>query len=434
MTKNESKLLSLQWIAKTSAFCLLLSAFSVNAAMAVPASVGTVDEVMGVQQDKKVTGTVVDEAGIPVIGANVIQKGTTNGVITDLDGNFSLEIPNGAVIEISYIGYATQEITASGQTGLQVKLTEDTQKIDEVVVTALGIKRQSRSLGYSTTQVGGEDFTMARDPNLGNALSGKVAGVSVGGNSTGTGGSSRVIIRGNASLTGNNMPLYVVDGVPFSNQNLGSAGTWGGIDMGDGLSNINPDDIESIQVLKGAAASALYGYRGGNGAILITTKSGKKGKPVNIEFNNNLTFNMIYDYRDFQNVFGQGDYGVRPTSVAGAETTQTSSWGDVLGGTATNFLGNEVPYEYIDNWPNFYRTGINNSTSASLSGAGDKITYRFGVSNVAEKGQLPNSSNSQQGINMNTTYDILKNLHLIVSANYVFEKSKGRSNPVRWQR
>lgn len=134
------------------------------------------------------------------------------------------------------------------------------------------------------------------------------------------------------------MPLYVVDGVPFSNQNLGSAGTWGGIDMGDGLSNINPDDIESIQVLKGAAASALYGYRGGNGAILITTKSGKKGKPVNIEFNNNLTFNMIYDYRDFQNVFGQGDYGVRPTSVAGAETTQTSSWGDVLGGTATNFL------------------------------------------------------------------------------------------------
>ena len=428
MTKNESKLLSLQWIAKTSAFCLLLSAFSVNAAMAVPASVGTVDEVMGVQQDKKVTGTVVDEAGIPVIGANVIQKGTTNGVITDLDGNFSLEIPNGAVIEISYIGYATQEITASGQTGLQVKLTEDTQKIDEVVVTALGIKRQSRSLGYSTTQVGGEDFTMARDPNLGNALSGKVAGVSVGGNPTGTGGSSRVIIRGNASLTGNNMPLYVVDGVPFSNQNLGSAGTWGGIDMGDGLSNINPDDIESIQVLKGAAASALYGYRGGNGAILITTKSGKKGKPVNIEFNNNLTFNMIYDYRDFQNVFGQGDYGVRPTSVAGAETTQTSSWGDVLGGTATNFLGNEVPYEYIDNWPNFYRTGINNSTSASLSGAGDKITYRFGVSNVAEKGQIPDSSNSQQGINMNTTYDILKNLHLIVNANYVFEKSKARSN------
>lgn len=381
-----------------------------------------------VQQTKKITGVVVDESGFPVIGANVIEKGTTNGVITDMDGNFSLDVPDGATIEVSYIGYTTQEIIVKGQTNFNIKLTEDTQKIDEVVVTALGIKRQSRSLGYSTTQVGGDDFTMARDPNLGNALSGKVAGVSVGGNSTGAGGSSRVIIRGNASLTGNNMPLYVIDGVPFSNQNLGSAGTWGGKDMGDGLNNINPDDIESIQVLKGAAASALYGYRGGNGAILITTKSGKKGKPISIEFNNNLTFNTIYDYRDFQKVFGQGTYGNRPTSVADAESTQTSSWGDALGGTATNFLGQEYAYEYINNWSNFYRMGINNSSSASISGAGENTTYRFGVSNVAEKGQLPNASNSQQGINLNTTYDILKNLHLIVNANYVFEKSHGRSN------
>ncbi len=419
-------------VMKISAFLLTTCAFSAFAAPAGADIVGVggneVLSINAIQQGKVVKGVVLDETGFPVIGANVIQKGTTNGVITDLDGNFTLEVPDGAVIEISYIGYSTQEVTASGQQNLQVTLKEDTQKLDEVVVTALGIKRQSRSLGYSTTQVGGEDFTMARDPNLGNALSGKVAGVSVGGNSTGSGGSSRVVIRGNASLTGNNMPLYVVDGVPFSNQNLGSAGTWGGRDMGDGLNNINPDDIESIQVLKGAAASALYGYRGGNGAILITTKSGKKGKPISIEFNNNLTFNMIYDYRDFQKVFGQGTYGARPTSVAAAESTQTSSWGDAFGGTATNFLGQEYAYEYINNWPNFYRTGVNNTTSASISGAGENITYRFGVSNVAEKGQLPNASNSQQGINMNTTYDILKNLHLIVSANYVFEKSQGRSN------
>ena len=430
MTKNETKLLSLRGIAKASAFCLLFSAFSVNAAQAVPTSTGTVDEVQVVQQGKKVTGVVLDGAGIPVIGANVIVKGTTNGVITDLDGNFSLEVPDGAVIEISYIGYTSQEITASGQTGLQVKLAEDTQKIDEVVVTALGIKRQSRSLGYSTTQVGGEDFTMARDPNLGNALSGKVAGVSVSGNATGTGGSSRVVIRGNASMTGNNMPLYVIDGVPFSNEISFSsgAGQWGGKDMGDGLSNINPDDIESIQVLKGAAASALYGYRGGNGAILITTKSGKKGKPISIEFNNNLTFNKIYDYRDFQQVYGQGTMGNRPMSVDAARSTEQSSWGDRLGGTHINFLGNEEPYEYINNWPNFYRTGINNTTSASISGAGDKITYRFGVSNMTDKSILPNASVSQQGINLNTTYDILKNLHLTVNANYVFEKNKGKAS------
>ncbi|MCD8135498.1 MAG: SusC/RagA family TonB-linked outer membrane protein [Parabacteroides gordonii] len=381
------------------------------------------------QQTKKITGVVMDEIGFPVIGANIIEKGTTNGVITDLDGNFSLEVPDGAIIEISYIGYTTQEIPVKGQTNFNIKLVEDTQKIDEVVVTALGIKRQSRSLGYSTTQVQGEDFTLARDPNLGNALSGKVAGVSVSGNATGSGGSSRVIIRGNASLTGNNMPLYVVDGVPFSNENLGSAGTWGGMDMGDGLNNISPDDIESIQILKGTAASALYGYRGGNGAVLITTKSGKKGKPVSIEFNNNLTFTAIYDYRDYQKVFGQGTYGNRPTDINSAKASEQSSWGEVLdGGNAVNFLGNNYNYSYVDNWDNFYRTGINESASVAISGAADKITYRFGISNVYEKSILPNASNQQQGINLNTTYDILSNLHLMVNANYIFEKANGRSN------
>lgn len=381
------------------------------------------------QQTKKITGVVVDDAGFPVIGANVIEKGTTNGVITDLDGNFTLEVPDGATIEISFIGYTAQEIAVNGQTNFNVKLVEDTQRIDEVVVTALGIRRQSRSLGYSTTQVQGEDFTLARDPNLGNALSGKVAGVSVAGNATGSGGSSRVIIRGNASLTGNNMPLYVVDGVPFSNQNLGSAGQWGGMDMGDGLNNINPDDIESIQVLKGAAASALYGYRGGNGAVLITTKSGKKGKPISIDFNNNLTFNTIYDYRDYQKVFGQGTYGSRPTDINSAAASEQSSWGEAMdGGNAVNFLGDNYNYSYVDNWDNFYRTGINESASLAISGASDKITYRFGISNVYEKSILPNANNQQQGINMNTTYDILSNLHLMVNANYVFEKTQGRSN------
>ncbi len=203
-------------------------AVGVNAAPIDASAKAENNAVSVTQQTKKISGVVVDNAGIPVIGVNVVQKGTTNGVITDLDGNFSLEVPAGATVEVSYIGYTTQEFVVSGnQTTFDIKLVEDTQKLDEVVVTALGIKRQSRSLGYSTTQVGGEDFTMARDPNLGNALSGKVAGVSVSGNSTGSGGSSRVVIRGNASLTGNNMPLYVVDGVPFSNQNLGSAGYLG---------------------------------------------------------------------------------------------------------------------------------------------------------------------------------------------------------------
>ncbi len=387
------------------------------------------DDIKVNQQTGACTGIVKDDAGETVIGASVVVKGTTNGTITGLDGDFSIpNVKKGDVIQISYIGYQTVEVTYNGQP-LNVVLKSDSQTLDEVVVTALGIKRQKRSLGYSTTQVEGEQFTQARDPNIGNALSGKIAGVSVAGNATGAGGSSRVVIRGNASLTGNNQPLYVVDGVPFDNTNMGSAGQWGGLDLGDGLSNINADDIADIQVLKGAAASALYGYRGGNGAILITTKSGQKNKPVSIDFNNNLTFNTIYDYRDFQNIFGQGTNGHRPSSADAARASETSSWGERMdGGTAVNFLGDEYEYSPVDNWSKFYRTGISDATSLSISGGGEKITYRFGISNTYEKGILPNAYISQQGINMNTTYDITKNLHLMVNANYVFEKGKGRAS------
>ena len=382
------------------------------------------------QATKTISGTVKDAMGEPIIGASILVKGTTTGVITDFDGNFVLEnVDENAVLEISYIGFTTQTVSVAGKTVFNIVMQEETQTIDEVVVTALGIKREKRSLGYSTTTVGGDEFTQARDLNMGNALSGKVPGLSVTGNSTGIGGSSRVVIRGNASLTGNNQPLYVVDGVPFDNTNLGSAGQWGGMDMGDGLSNINADDIESIQVLKGAAASALYGYRGGNGAILITTKSGKKGKPMSVEFNNNLQFNMIYDMRDFQEVFGQGTYGQKPMDAYTATQTETSSWGAEMDGSdAVNFLGETYKYSPVNNWKNFYRTGITETASVALSGAGEKITYRFGLSNMYDRSILPNSSISQQGINLNTTYDILSNLHLSVNANYVFEKFNGRSN------
>jgi len=380
-------------------------------------------------QNVTVKGTVKDQFGEPVIGATVKVLGSTTGVITDFDGNYTISAPSNAKLEFSYIGTQTQVIPVAGKTSIDVTVKEAAMAIDEVVVTALGVKRQSRSLGYSTTKVDGEQFTMVRDPNIGNALSGKVAGVSVAGNATGSTGSSRVVIRGNASLTGNNMPLYVVDGVPFDNSNQGSAGTWGGADMGDGLNNINADDIESIQVLKGAAASALYGYRGGNGAILITTKSGKKDQPVEIEINENLTFNTIYDYRDWQDTYGIGSYGIKPTNAVDAQNWETSSWGAKMDGSqATNFLGNNYAYSHINNWPNFYRTGVTTNTSASISGGGKGVTYRFGVSYNHEKSILPNASNRQIGINMNTTYDIFKNLHLNVTANYVFDKANGRAN------
>ncbi|MDR1417245.1 MAG: SusC/RagA family TonB-linked outer membrane protein [Prevotellaceae bacterium] len=377
-----------------------------------------------------ISGTVRDGSDNPVVGASVVVKGTTVGATTDANGSYAISAPADATLVFSFLGLATSEEAVAGRGRIDVTLGASDQSLDEVVVTALGIKRQKRSLGYSTTAVGGEDFTKTRDMNLGNALSGKIAGVAVSGNATGSSGSSRVVIRGNASLTGNNQPLYVVDGVPFDNTNLGSAGRWGGMDMGDGLSNINPDDIANIQVLKGAAASALYGYRGGNGAILITTKAGQKGKgDVSVEFNNNLTFNSIYDYRDFQDVYGQGIQGERPMTADAAKAAESASWGDRMdGGSAVNFLGQSYSYSPIDNWDNFYRTGINDATSLAISGASDKIAYRFGVSNVYEKSILPNAGLSQQGINMNTTYDITSKLHLSVNANYVFEKSQGRSN------
>ena len=380
-------------------------------------------------QNTTVKGTVKDATGEPVIGATVKVQGSTMGVITDIDGNYTIDCPSNATLEVSYIGSKTQTVKIGGKNTIDITLQDESQAIDEVVVTALGIKRQARSLGYSTTKVGGDDFQLARDPNIGNALSGKVAGVNVSGNGTGSTGTSRVIIRGNASLTGNNMPLYVVDGVPFDNTNQGSAGQWGGADMGDGLSNINADDIESIQVLKGAAASALYGYRGGNGAILITTKSGKKNQPVAIEVNQNLTFNSIYDYRDWQDTFGIGLEGNKPTNVTDAKKAESDSWGAALDGSAAvNFLGEKYAYSNVDNWKKFYRTGITSNTSASISGSGQNIVYRFGASYNTEKSILPNAGNRQVGLNMNTTYDILKNLHLNVTANYTFDKSNGRSN------
>ena len=382
------------------------------------------------QKELTVSGYVKNEKGEPLPGATISIKGTSIGVVTNIDGKYSIaNVPDNAILVFSFIGMESQDIPVNGKETLNVTMSESSIGVGEVVVTALGIKRQARSLGYSTAQVKGDNLVESRTTNLGNALEGRVAGVSVTGNATGLGGSSRVIIRGNASLTGNNQPLYVIDGVPFDNTNQGSAGKWGGMDMGDGLSNINPDDIASIQVLKGAAAAALYGYRGGNGAILITTKSGKKHAGVGVEFNNNFTFSTIYDYRDFQKTYGQGTQGIRPSDQTSAYQTYNMSWGDKLDGSNfVNRLGETVPYKYVDNWQHFYNTGINENSSLAISGKTDKVAYRFGISDTYSKGNLPNSELQQQGINMNTIYNITKKLTLTVNANYVFEQVNGRTN------
>lgn len=228
------------------------------------------------QQYWKIKGKVSDEKGEALIGATVKIKNATHGTVTDVNGNFEIVLPPGGVLIISYIGYREQELKINSQRTYDIVLKEETAGLDEVVVTALGIKRDRKALGYAVSDVKGKELEKAKETNVINALAGKIPGLVISQTAGGPAGSTRVIIRGNTSLTGSNQPLYVVDGVPLDNSNFGSAGAYGGYDLGDGISSINPDDIESMSVLKGPAASALYGSRAAHGVILITTKKAQR--------------------------------------------------------------------------------------------------------------------------------------------------------------
>lgn len=243
------------------------------------------------EQTIKVKGVVKDAAG-PVIGATVVEKGTpNNGTVTDLDGNFTLTVKSGATLVISYVGMKSVEVKASSSP-VTVVLEDDSKALNEVVVTALGIKRDRKALGYGLDEVKGDAFEKAKETNVINSMAGRVAGLVVSQTAGGASGSTRVILRGSTEMTGNNQPLYVVDGVPLDNTNFGSASTAGGYDLGDGISSINPDDIESMSVLKGPAASALYGSRASHGVILITTKKADGKGKFSVEYNGTLTIDQ----------------------------------------------------------------------------------------------------------------------------------------------
>ena len=238
-------------------------------------------------QSRTVSGKITDASGAPIQGANILVKGTNVGTTTNADGEYTINVPaSGNTLVVSYVGHATQELPISGRNNISVALIEDTGELERVVVTALGIQKTQKALGFSQTTVGGENFTQAREISTANALAGRVAGVNVTKIASGPAGSSRVVIRGAKTLGSTlNQPLYVVDGVPIDNSNFGQAGVWGGADQGDGMSSINPDDIESMTVLKGAGAAALYGSRAANGVILITTKKGSGRKGIGVEVN-----------------------------------------------------------------------------------------------------------------------------------------------------
>ncbi|MDD6378354.1 MAG: SusC/RagA family TonB-linked outer membrane protein [Prevotella sp.] len=374
-------------------------------------------------QEQTVSGTITDGSE-PIIGATVKVKGDKNlGAVTDLDGHFTLRVKPGTIIEVSYVGYKTQTLKA--QEGMTIVLKEDAKALDEVVVTALGIKRDRKALGYGVGEVKGEELKKAKETNVINSLAGKVAGLVVSQTAGGASGSTRVVLRGNTEMTGNNQPLYVVDGVPLDNTNFGSAGTNGGFDLGDGISSINPDDIESMSVLKGPAASALYGSRASHGVILITTKKAAKDK-MSVEYNGSLTFDtQLAKWNNTQKVYGMGSNG--KYSIDAVSNTN-KSWGPKADGTnmLKYFDGVERPYLIIpDNVSDFFRTGLTATNTAVVGMNNGKTGVRFTFTDMRNKDIVPKTNMSRDIFNLraNTT---MGKVDFDFSANYTRENVKNR--------
>ena len=372
-----------------------------------------------------VTGTVEDADG-PLIGASVLVKGTTVGTITDFDGNFSIEANIGDELEFSYMGYTAQTIKVTGNT-VNVTLSENTEVLSEVVVTAMGIKRDRKALGYEVGEVKGEDLTKAKETNVANGLAGRVAGLVVQGTAGGPAGSTRVMLRGTTEMTGNNQPLYVIDGVPMDNTNFGSAGTEGGYDLGDGISAVNPDDIESMSILKGPAAAALYGSRASHGVILITTKKANTGDAKwGVEYNGTMTFDsQLSQWDNVQQVYGMGSNGMY---IYDATSSTNKSWGQKADGgiMLRYFDGVERPFLIIpNNTANFFELGLTATNTAVVSMNTGKTGIRFSYTDMRNKDILPNSGMSRNTLNLRANTS-LGPVDMDFSVNYVHEDVKNR--------
>ncbi len=352
----------------------------------------------GVQQNGKfiVTGNVTDVTGEPLIGVSVLVKGTTTGTVTDINGNFSVQASKGDVLEISYIGYASQAYTITGKEIIKITLKEDTKVLDEVVVTALGIKREQKALSYSVQQVKSDELTAVKDANFMNSLAGKVAGVQINSGATGAGGATRVVMRGMKSITKDNNALYVIDGVPmFNTGKSGGEGTYGDMGGSDAVADLNPDDIESINMMTGPSAAALYGSAAANGVVLINTKKGQMEKTT-VTVSNSTTFSKAYIMPDMQNKYGT--------------SSGISSWGDL-----TNRR-----YDPRD----FFNTGSNIINSVSLSTGNQKNQTYLSASTTNSNGILPNNSYNRYNFTArNTTTFAHDKLMLDFGANYIVQNN-----------
>jgi len=376
-----------------------------------------------------IRGTVTDSKGITLPGVSVKLKGTATGFTTDMDGKYTISVPEAnSILVFSYIGFTPQEVAIDGRTTVDIRLSEELTAISEVVVTALGIRREKKALTYAVTEVGGENLTKAQEINLGNALTGRVAGVNATGTATGPGGSSRIVIRGNGSLNGDNQPLMVVNGIPINNSNQGSAGTFGGIDRGDGLTSINPDDIETITVLKGGTAAALYGSRAANGVILITTKSGLAQKGLGVDYNTTYTMETPRNLLDWQYEYGAGSRGAKPTSASEAVANGRMSWGAKLDGSSViQPDGQSRQYNaQKDNIKNFYDNGSTFTNTLALTGGAESLNFRFSASNLDNSGIVPNNSLNRKTFNLSANATLAKKLSFEGRVQYSIEDNKNR--------
>lgn len=393
-------------------------------------------------QGAVVQGTVKDGTGEPLIGVSVVVKGATGlGVVTDIDGNYRIDVKDkNAVLVFSYIGYTPQEVKVGGRASVDVTMKDESSVLKEVVVTAMGIKRKESSLTYSTQQVKASDLNRVQDPNVANSLEGKVSGVTITPSAGGAGGASKIILRGNKSILGSSTPLIVVDGVPMNNSQRGQVGsganmlTTGVSEGSDALSMINPDDIESINVLKGANAAALYGSEAANGVLMITTKKGREGK-VGVNFSSNVTFDTPLTTPKIQNVYGAA-------IDENAHTMSISSWGDKVSARNNDQLIIQTPMygEHFgetmndvhlrnsakDDVADFFKTGVTTNNSIALSGGTDKMSSYFSYGNSHANGMIDNNSYNRHTFSFRQSFKFYDRASIDVSMNYIQTKTKNR--------
>lgn len=380
-------------------------------------------------QSSRISGTVTGENKEALPGVNILISGSSQGTVTNSEGKYTLETPANATLVFSFIGYVSQTIAVGARSSIDVQLTQESRNLDEFVVTALGIKREAKTLGYATATVNADQISTNRTPNVISSLQGKMAGVNITSLSTGPGGTAKIRIRGQSSFSGQNNPLIVVNGVPIDNSNFAGGGDYGpraanSSDGGDGLSSINPDDIESMTVLKGATAAALYGSRAKDGVVMITTKTRGTGKGIGLDYNINFTTDTPLDFTDFQYEYGQGEGGKRPTTAN--PTSGVWSFGEKFepGMTQTLFDNETWPYEPVrGRVKQFYRTGTNMTNTITVSNNGPNGGFSLSLANSDNRGIVENNKFNRKVVNLGFTQNISKRLTAFGNINYSKEKN-----------